>query len=160
MTSIHNDDVKCFHVVVQETHKLVVMGHINLKDHMLIKRQWVGKKWMQWAWYSRTKKNKVTIKSGLCLLLEVVFVFKVLEFIIAWCRKCHWKTTENSKGKGSAKEWTQTKTRRRNRIIKKNKTKRGVEKSIKRRHVEYSIIGYKVIVTFINIFWMCRREGI
>jgi hypothetical protein len=38
MISIHNDDMKCFHMVVQETHKLVVMGHINLKDHALIKR--------------------------------------------------------------------------------------------------------------------------
>jgi hypothetical protein len=33
---IHNYDVKCFHVVVQETHKLIMMGHINFKDHMLI----------------------------------------------------------------------------------------------------------------------------
>jgi hypothetical protein len=35
---IHNDDVKHFHVAVQGTHKLVVMGHINFEDHMLIKR--------------------------------------------------------------------------------------------------------------------------
>jgi hypothetical protein len=34
---IHNDDVKCFHVAVQGIHKLVVMGHINFKDHVLIK---------------------------------------------------------------------------------------------------------------------------
>jgi hypothetical protein len=34
---IHNDDVKCFHATVQETHKLVVMGHINFEDHALIK---------------------------------------------------------------------------------------------------------------------------
>jgi hypothetical protein len=27
--SIHNDDMKCFHVAVQEIDKLVVMGHIN-----------------------------------------------------------------------------------------------------------------------------------
>jgi hypothetical protein len=38
-TFIHNDDVKCFHVVVQGTHKLVVMGHINFEDHALIKRR-------------------------------------------------------------------------------------------------------------------------
>jgi hypothetical protein len=37
-TSIHNDDMKCFHVVVQETHKLVVMGCINFEDHALIKK--------------------------------------------------------------------------------------------------------------------------
>jgi len=35
----HNDDVKCFHVVVQGTHKLVMMGCINSKDHALIKRR-------------------------------------------------------------------------------------------------------------------------
>jgi hypothetical protein len=35
---IHNDDVKCFHVVVQGTNKLVMMGRINFKDHALIKR--------------------------------------------------------------------------------------------------------------------------
>ncbi len=39
-TFIHNDDVKCFHVVIQRTHKLVVMGRINVEDHALIKRQW------------------------------------------------------------------------------------------------------------------------
>jgi hypothetical protein len=26
VTLIHNDDVKCFHMVVQGTHKLVMMG--------------------------------------------------------------------------------------------------------------------------------------
>jgi hypothetical protein len=41
---IHNDDVECFHVVVQGTHKLVVMGHINFEDHALIKTWQVGKK--------------------------------------------------------------------------------------------------------------------
>jgi hypothetical protein len=34
----HNDDAKCFHVVIQETHKLVVMGRINFEDYALIKR--------------------------------------------------------------------------------------------------------------------------
>ncbi len=43
-TFIHNDDAKCFHVVVKGTHKLVVMGHINFEDHALIKKQWVDEK--------------------------------------------------------------------------------------------------------------------
>jgi len=43
-TSIHNDGVKCFHVVAQETHKLVVMGRINFKNHTLIKRWQACKK--------------------------------------------------------------------------------------------------------------------
>jgi hypothetical protein len=43
-TFIHNDDVKCFHTVVQGTHKLVMMGHINFEDHALIKRQWAYEK--------------------------------------------------------------------------------------------------------------------
>jgi hypothetical protein len=37
-TFIHNDDAKCFHVVVQVTRKLVMMGFINFKDHVLIER--------------------------------------------------------------------------------------------------------------------------
>jgi hypothetical protein len=43
-TFIHNDDAKCFHMVVQGTNKLVVMGRINFEDHALIKRQWVDEK--------------------------------------------------------------------------------------------------------------------
>ncbi len=31
MVFIHNDDAKCFHVVVQGTHKLITMGH-KFKD--------------------------------------------------------------------------------------------------------------------------------
>jgi hypothetical protein len=44
MTFTHNDDVKCFHVAIQGTHKLVVMGCINFKDHVLIKRWWTDEK--------------------------------------------------------------------------------------------------------------------
>jgi hypothetical protein len=38
VASIHNDDMKCFHVAIQDTHKLVIMGHINFGNHVLIKR--------------------------------------------------------------------------------------------------------------------------
>jgi hypothetical protein len=38
VTSIHNDDMKCFHVVVRKIDKLVVMGNFNFEDHALIKR--------------------------------------------------------------------------------------------------------------------------
>ncbi len=41
---IHNDEVTCFHVVVQGTQKMVVMGHHNFKDEALIKRWWAGQK--------------------------------------------------------------------------------------------------------------------
>ncbi len=41
---IHNDDMKCFHMVVQRTQKMVVMGYINFKDETLIKRQRACKK--------------------------------------------------------------------------------------------------------------------
>jgi hypothetical protein len=44
-------------------------------------------------------------------------------------------------------------------IVEKNRSRRGVEKN-KKRIVEYSAIGYKVTVTFIIMFKMCRREGI
>ncbi len=41
---IHNDDVKCFHMVIQGTYKLIMMGHINFRDHALIKRWKVDEK--------------------------------------------------------------------------------------------------------------------
>jgi hypothetical protein len=34
-TFIHNDDVKCFHMAIQGTHKLVVIGRISFEDHAL-----------------------------------------------------------------------------------------------------------------------------
>jgi hypothetical protein len=43
-TFIHNDDVERFHMVVQGTHKLVLMGFINFEDHALIKKWWVDAK--------------------------------------------------------------------------------------------------------------------
>jgi len=36
---IHNDEVTCFHMVVQGTQKVIVMDHQNFKDEVLIKRQ-------------------------------------------------------------------------------------------------------------------------
>jgi hypothetical protein len=41
---IFNDEVKYLHAVIQRTHKLVRMVHINYKDRALIKRWQVGKK--------------------------------------------------------------------------------------------------------------------
>jgi len=35
---IHNDDIKCFHMALQGTHKLVIMGRIDFEDHVLIKK--------------------------------------------------------------------------------------------------------------------------
>ncbi len=78
-TFIHNDDMKCFHMVVQGTHKLVVMGRINFKDHALKKRQWVNKKMNVTSKKFKDEKKGVTIKSNLRLLLEVVCVCEVLE---------------------------------------------------------------------------------
>jgi hypothetical protein len=46
------------------------------------------------------------------------------------------------------------------RIVEKNKSRRGVENSRERRCVDYSTGGYKVIVAFIIIFGMCRKEGV
>ncbi len=34
---IHNNEVTCFHVVLQATQKLIVMNHHNFKDEALIK---------------------------------------------------------------------------------------------------------------------------
>jgi hypothetical protein len=79
-TFIHNDDVKCFHAAVQRTHKLVEMGHINFEDHTLIKRWWVDEKMNVTGKMFKDKKNGVIVKSCLHSLLEVMCIFKVLEF--------------------------------------------------------------------------------
>jgi len=78
---IHNDEVSCFHVVVQGTQTVVVMGRHNFKDELLIKRWQVGKK-MNGTCRKLKDENKqrVTIESCFHLLQEVVCFFKVLEF--------------------------------------------------------------------------------
>jgi hypothetical protein len=45
-------------------------------------------------------------------------------------------------------------------IVEKNKSRRGVEKSRKRRRVEYLVVCCKVVAAFIIIFKMCRRKNI
>jgi acyl CoA:acetate/3-ketoacid CoA transferase alpha subunit len=79
---VHNDYAKCFHVVIQWTNKLVVMGCINFKDHALIKRQRVDEKMNVTSKMFKDEKNGVIVKISLCLLLEVVHIFEVLEFTI------------------------------------------------------------------------------
>ncbi len=83
MTFIHNDDVKCFHVVIQGTHKPVVMGCINFEDHALIKRHEACKKMNVMVRMLKDKQNRVTVENNLCLLLEVMCIFEVLEFTAA-----------------------------------------------------------------------------
>jgi hypothetical protein len=61
-------------------HKLVVMGHINFKDHALIKRRWACKKMNVMGGKFKDEKNEVIIESNLRLLLKVVCIFEVLEF--------------------------------------------------------------------------------
>jgi len=58
-----------------------MMGYINYKDHELIKRQQVGKKMnVTDGMFKDEKKKRVTIENNFRLLLEVVNVFKILEF--------------------------------------------------------------------------------
>jgi hypothetical protein len=60
-----------------------MMGYINYKDHALIKRQRVGKKMnVTGGMFKDEKKKRVTIENNFRLLLEVVNVFKILEFKI------------------------------------------------------------------------------
>ncbi len=81
-TFIHNDDVKCFHMAIQGTHKLVAMGCINFEDHALIKRWRAEENMNVTSEMFKDEKNGVTIESNLRLLLGIMHVFKVLEFII------------------------------------------------------------------------------
>jgi hypothetical protein len=45
-------------------------------------------------------------------------------------------------------------------IVEKKRSRRGVEKNMERKNVEYLAIGCKVVVTFIIIFKMCKRDNI
>ncbi len=75
VTSIHNDDMKCFHVAIQEIDKLLMMGRINFEDHALIKRWWACNNMNAMGKMLKDKKKGVIVKSNLHLLLEVVCVF-------------------------------------------------------------------------------------
>jgi len=105
------------------------------------------------------EKNKVTIESGLHLLLEVCTFLKFWSSQQYECKECNWKTTMNNKGKESVKEWAQTKVGGGSEIAENNRNRRGVEKS-RKRNVEYSTIGCKIATAFIIIFGMCKRQGI
>jgi hypothetical protein len=74
---IHDDDAMCFHVAIQGTQKMVVMGHHNFKDKVLIKI-WQACPKMNGT--IRTKINIITIESCFCLLSKIVYVFEVLKF--------------------------------------------------------------------------------
>ncbi len=76
-----NDEAKCLHVVVQGTHKLVMMGHINCNDQVLIKRQRENKKMNVACKMFKEEEKNVIVKSCFHFLLQVVSVFEVLEFI-------------------------------------------------------------------------------
>jgi hypothetical protein len=106
------------------------------------------------------QKNEVIIENNLRLLLDVVHVSNLWSSKQYECIKCHWKTSNNNKGKGSAKEWAQTKAVTGSGIIENNKNRRGVEKNKKRRCVEYLAVGCKVVSAFIIIIEMCRKEGV
>jgi hypothetical protein len=73
-------DMKCFHIVVQGTHKIVLISCINFEDHALIKRQQVDEKMNATNERFKDEKNGVTIESSLHLLLEVVCIFEILKF--------------------------------------------------------------------------------
>ncbi len=76
VTFVRNDDVKCFLVFVQGTHKLVVMGCVNFEDRALIKKWQVGKKMNVTGEMFMDEINEVIVESNLRLLLEVVSVFQ------------------------------------------------------------------------------------
>jgi hypothetical protein len=68
-------------------HKLVMMGHINFEDHALIKRWQACKKMYAMGGMFKARKNKVIFKKSLCLFLEVVHIFEILEFAVTWVQK-------------------------------------------------------------------------
>jgi hypothetical protein len=60
---IHNDDVTSFHVAIQGTQKVVVMGFHNFKNEELIKRRRVGQKMDAMGEKFKDEKNGVIIET-------------------------------------------------------------------------------------------------
>jgi hypothetical protein len=71
--------MKSFHVVVQRTQKMVMMGCINFEDHVLIKRQWVGDKMNVMSGKLKDGKKWRNHHKWFSFLAKVVSIFKVLE---------------------------------------------------------------------------------
>jgi hypothetical protein len=78
---IHNGNVKCLHVAIQGTLKMVVMGCINFENQSLIKRWQANEKMNAMGGKFKNEKNDITIESGFHFLPKVVSVFKVMEII-------------------------------------------------------------------------------
>jgi hypothetical protein len=78
---IHNNDANWFHMAIQGTKKMVVMGCINFEDQTLIKRRRAIEKWMWRVGSSSTKKKGIAIENCLGFLSKVMNFFKVLEII-------------------------------------------------------------------------------
>jgi hypothetical protein len=57
------------------------MGRINFEDHALIEKWQASIKMNATGRMFKDKKNEVIVESSLRFLLEVMHVFKVLEFI-------------------------------------------------------------------------------
>jgi hypothetical protein len=118
-----------------------------------------GKKWMWRAISWRTKKG-VTIKSKLCLLLEVVCIFKILEFTIVWVQKVWLRNYKEYQRKKKCKGVSIDEGKRR----KQNYWKEQKLKSKEKRCVEYLVVGYEVSIeiatAIIIIFGMCKRKTV
>jgi hypothetical protein len=63
---IHNGDVKCFHMVIQRTQKMIVMDCIKFEDDALIKRWQACEKMNAVGKKFKNKKNDI--------IIEVVFI--------------------------------------------------------------------------------------
>ncbi len=126
---IHNDDVKCFHMDVQGSHKLIVTGHINFDDHVLIKRQWASKRMNAMNGMFKDEKRgnhrkqfEFVVESYACFQSFGVQSSMNVKSAI---EKLHKITKE--------KEAYRSEQRRGSEIFEKNRSRRGVEKSRKRR---------------------------
>jgi hypothetical protein len=100
---IHNDEVICFHMALQGTQKMIVMGHYNFKDEILIKRWQVVQKLNGTGRKLRTKINEIIVKSCFHLLQEIVCFWKLWNLQKHECGECNQKFVESSKGERNIK---------------------------------------------------------
>jgi hypothetical protein len=77
---IHNDDVTCFHVAVQGTQKMVVMGSHNFEDEVLIKRRRASQKMNGMGGKLKDENKCNNHRKLFSFVIESCVCFEVLEF--------------------------------------------------------------------------------
>ncbi len=117
----------CFHMVIQGTQKVVVIGYHNFKDEALIKRWQAGQKMNGTGGKFKDKNKRNNRRKLFSFVVESCVFSKFWNSQKHECGKHDREMIKNSKGEGSTKEWTQTKIKGGSRTAEEKKRKKSWE---------------------------------